>query len=1173
MSIPTTLPTALSRGGTISALRAAILRPRSLVGFSGIILVALLIWFIGPYLALGDFRPFDTVLHRAVAIAITALIWGTVLFVRWRRSESASERLGSAIAAGGTGDEAAEELRRRFEEAIQYLRQSRKRGNLYELPWYVIVGPPGSGKTTALRNSGLNFPLDERFGRDALRGVGGTRNCDWWFTDDAVLLDTAGRYFTQDSDADADAGEWAGFLALLIRHRKRRPINGVLVTLSAEDLLVENGEARDRHVRTVRRRIDELQTRLKVQLPVYFLITKCDLIAGFVEFFDDLGHEGRTQVWGATQPQPIAGGRFSAWFRGEYEALLERLDGRLLSRLEQEREPQRRARLFGFPLQMAGMRDVLADFVRDTFEGTGFDRPVMLRGVYFTSGTQEGTPIDRMMDSLLRAYRMAPVAVAPGPAGDATGRSYFIQRLLNEVVFQESGLAGVNWRFEVGRALAQNIAYILILALVTLLLGSWYTSYRYNSEYVQDIAVALETHGPMAMRPVPGEAGLRDVLPTLDALNEISREANRHRGDVPLLMSLGLYRGLVVGEPAEDAYLHGVRQLLIPRLVHLLESRLRNPGPDPTALYAYLKAYLMLAEPQRMDAGELVRIARSVLNHEFADQPSVSEALALHFAAYAGSNHPMPRIRTDEVLVARARASLRQASVPTLMLSRLERFYDAVHPLALRLDIEAGLGSEVVFRRRSGTSMQEPVPALFTRAGFLEITRDTGGILIDEFLEDHWVFGPGTLPTGPTARLALATDFERHYEDAYIRYWESLLGDLQLVPLADVSHAVTALATMSGFTSPLRRLAATIHDQLYLPPPRDEQDRVSRFSDLPGLPASSTGPTGPFAGSQVNAHFNELRRFVAGTNGSAQLDQLISLLERLHGDLIGLGGGLAGQDAMALLGRHGSDSLRRLGSDSTRYPGPFRDWFAELAGSGEQVALHNLRMELNRRLQSEVSAICRELVANRYPFSSGSSREVALSDFARLFARNGVMDSFFNEHLIQLVDLSATRWRWRAGEIASMGFSQNTLDQFQRARLIRDLFFTVGQNPSLGFELTPQFLDTRVREFTLTIGRTSLVYRHGPPLTTRFNWPPDTTAPVTLIFEDRGGQRPNLSFEGSWGWFRALDAANPRAESDTAFLLGFNANDYEARMILRFDSARNPLRDSHWNRFRCPSEI
>jgi len=76
-----------------------------------------------------------------------------------------------------------------------------KSGYLYDLPWYVIIGPPGAGKTTALVNSGLKFPLSRGTTPAAVAGVGGTRYCDWWFTEEAVLIDTAGRYTYADSDA------------------------------------------------------------------------------------------------------------------------------------------------------------------------------------------------------------------------------------------------------------------------------------------------------------------------------------------------------------------------------------------------------------------------------------------------------------------------------------------------------------------------------------------------------------------------------------------------------------------------------------------------------------------------------------------------------------------------------------------------------------------------------------------------------------------------------------------------------------------------------------------------------------------------------------------------------------------------------------------------------------
>ena len=135
-----------------------------------------------------------------------------------------------------------------------------------------------------------------------MRGVGGTRNCDWWFTDEAVFLDTAGRYTTQDSDAASDSAGWSEFLALLRKYRARRPINGVILTISAQDLLTQGDAGREAHVDAARRRLDELTRELRIQLPVYVMVTKCDLVAGFAEYFDDLTQEGRAQVWGVTFP-------------------------------------------------------------------------------------------------------------------------------------------------------------------------------------------------------------------------------------------------------------------------------------------------------------------------------------------------------------------------------------------------------------------------------------------------------------------------------------------------------------------------------------------------------------------------------------------------------------------------------------------------------------------------------------------------------------------------------------------------------------------------------------------------------------------------------------------------------------------------------------------------------
>src|SRR6266545_1810919 len=222
----------------------SIFKLRTLLIIAGVILLALFIWYGGPLIAFGSegqYRPLASELVRLILIALVIVAIVVSHLLKRRQANKNSDNLMAAVVKQSQGGDTrvsaeAQQLKERFEEAVAALKQKRRSGHtLYELPWYVIIGAPGSGKTTALVNSGLHFPLEQRSGKGALRGVGGTRNCDWWFTDEAVFLDTAGRYTTQDSDSEADSAGWAEFLSLLVKYRKRRPVNGVILTISAPD--------------------------------------------------------------------------------------------------------------------------------------------------------------------------------------------------------------------------------------------------------------------------------------------------------------------------------------------------------------------------------------------------------------------------------------------------------------------------------------------------------------------------------------------------------------------------------------------------------------------------------------------------------------------------------------------------------------------------------------------------------------------------------------------------------------------------------------------------------------------------------------------------------------------------------------------------------------------------
>jgi type VI secretion system protein ImpL len=642
------------------------LRNRLLMGGAGIVAFSLVIWFTGDLLTLGGWRPFESTGSRILVIIAAGGAWLGWEWWRLRRARLENARLLEVLASGGETDSAARAarevavLRQRFEEAAAVLKTARFKGPdgenrfVHELPWYVFIGAPGSGKTTALVNSGLHFPLKGAGSDPALAGVGGTRNCDWWFTDDAVLLDTAGRYTTQESDLEADSAAWLGFLDLVKRFRPRRPLNGALVTLSVSDLMMWNEEERKRYAWHVRARVAELYERLGVRFPIYLVVTKTDLLAGFLEMFGELDADARARVWGATFGYSTDGfvlGSPGQRFAEEFRDLENRLYGEMLDRLQQEPDLQRRAAVYRFPQQFRSLGPLIEQFLDLAFIGVpGAPEPV-LRGVYFTSGTQEGSPIDRVLGTLARSFGLERAA---GPALAGSGKSFFLMRLLRGVIFPESGLAGSDPAIDRQGRLHRMLAYGSIAALGTVLALLWTWSYLGNREYIATAQSATATAKAELEKLGPPRAG--DEAQLLRALNSLQALPGGYRdqkaGHSPS-PGFGLSQTAKVGAQALRAYRNALRDALFPRLAMSLEASIRESlrSSAREGLDESLAAYLSLYEGSKADSKPIESVARRIWRLPDAE----GAVLLAHLQAGLEDGAPEMRHPQDEVIIRAAR--------------------------------------------------------------------------------------------------------------------------------------------------------------------------------------------------------------------------------------------------------------------------------------------------------------------------------------------------------------------------------------------------------------------------------------------------------------------------------------------------------------------------------------
>jgi type VI secretion system protein ImpL len=1148
---------------------------RALLVVVGFALLGLFIWFAGPYFSFADYRPLESTTARVLAIVLVVVSWGASLMLKRLRANRASDNLMSAVVKQSDTDPArptaeAAVLRERFEEAVAELKNKRRGGHsLYDLPWYVIIGAPGSGKTTALVNSGLKFPVEQRTGKGALRGVGGTRNCDWWFTDEAVLLDTAGRYMTQDSDAGADSAAWAEFLALLRKYRKRRPVNGVIVTISAQDLMTLDQASRETHVLAARRRLEELSRELRIRVPVYVMVTKCDLVSGFTEYFDDLDQHGRSQVWGVTFTyDQTAKGEASGRFVTEFENLIARLNARVYSRLEEERDTRRRTKVFAFPHQMTGLRDALADFVNDVFGSTRFDRPILLRGVYFTSGTQEGTPIDRLLGALGRRFAVAPEAVTPS----GRGKAYFIQRLLRDVLFAESGLAGVNRRVEVQKAAWQLAAYTAMLVIAVLGVVVLTVSYRENRAYAGEVAEKVA-----ALRDVPSVAEtteVEEVIPRLDAVRAVVVSAEQHERETPMRMRFGLYQGNNLANAARDAYVRELDGALLPQVAARIGARLRDYVPEPEKLYEYLKAYLMLGQPENLDKEQLTYIAD--LEWQRSPDPAVSAALSGHFKNLLTYENRLRAMPLDESLVAQARSTIRQASIPGLIYRHVRLSYASDTARALRLDIEAGVGSERVLRRRSGLPLSQPVLSLYTAPVFKEVTDKGTADFIKQFAADRWVWGEEGAPSIGTGELTTA--FLELYENDYISVWDAIVKDVGPVSMSTLTATKEALAILSGPASPLRGFLKTVDAHTFLLKP---QEASATQPPTTGIGARLGGlfkrgepvATGPAVqpGARVTEHFAPIHQLVAGEGGAAPIDGIIRRLEEIQQKISTIGDAVGGTSAANPAAvSEVSELTNSLKRDAAPLPPVVSAVVGEVANSTAAAIRGGLRGTLSRRYEQDVLRECSEITTGRYPFVAGSTDDVPLADFGRLFGYDGVYDRFFRAELQPLVDTARDPWVWRADNSGVSVGGALPLAKFEAAKRIREMFFRPGsQEPELRFTVTPTSLTASTQRFLLEIDGQSFEDRHAAPRTLPATWPGPKPGAAAAWFEERSGGRPNSSAQGPWAWFRLIEGARVERETDVRYMIVFGRGSHEARVAIEAESIRNPFGKTELQQFRC----
>ena len=1068
------------------------------------IVFTIVLWIGGPMISIGDSAPLESSWTR---LYIALFVWLIVLgLIGWRvwRHWRAEAKLRTAITEVPVDDSDAPALKAKLDDALTTLRRSQKtwRNPLYELPWYLIIGPPGAGKTTALVNSGLRFPLAGDKPAEAIEGVGGTRFCDWWFTDQAVMIDTAGRYTTQDSDAKIDRKSWLAFLGMLKENRPRQPINGVIVAISIADVLGLAPPEVNAHADAIRKRLDELHEELRISFPVYVVFTKMDLVAGFTPYFADLDEMKRNEVWGATFPGDDRKANQVALAPKEIDLLVERLSDRMTERLQYEPDLRARTMLFGMPAQLTAIRKPVCDFLNRVFEPTRFQSTALLRGFYFTSATQEGTPIDAVIGSLRKSFGVDNIGAMAVAAYSGPGKTYFLHDLMEKVIFAEAGWVSTNFA-AVRRLFAVRFAAFSALAAATAIVcGLWWISYQRNAALIAGTDKGFETFGATAapvFKDNPVRNGdLRSIYEVVGQLPQLPAGYVHRDEFTPLTATFGLSQRSRTEVVSIDVYRRALDRMLRPRLLMSLEHQITQNIADPMFVYEALKIYLMLGGiAPKIEKREIIDWFVSQWERQtYPGAPSQTfrETLRGHLVAMLDLDvDGGDKIGLDGDLVERARATIANMRVA-------DRAYAILKQKAHNLELEdwvaeqrGGPSVDLVFQGANGLDLNSiRVPGFYTYEGFYVAILEPMPTVAQELQKDKWLLGKvGEQAAIDTQYSNLYPDILERYRQEFVGAWLTALQSLQLKPLLADKPKYTALSYASGPTSPIMLLLESVRDETAVTRERSKPQHGSQVSTdvtrrVASIAKNHMDANGQFAvdlalknqkkpGSneynaeipekRIEAPFRDLYALVDGNPPGRPIDNLVANLGQL---LVSL---QAATDNPALAKQAGVQAMQQaevLHSNVTKLPPPVNGWVEKVADSARSDANAISLAQLSDDLTQNVTSECRHVVSGHYPFV-GKAPDVPLGDFGRLFAPNGIIDRFFVANIAPMVNMSGGSWSWKASAQAGRKLSDATLRSFRQAAEIKDTFFAGGSQPSINFDVRMLSLDSSSTSVTLAV--------------------------------------------------------------------------------------------------------
>jgi|GEM_PF-3671335 len=1128
-----------------------------------------------------------------IVIWLARRIAGALSAARSRRREAAAAAPRAAVPPQQQAE--LDGFHERIHTAVRVLRESKlargRKGDevLYSLPWVLLLGPAESGKTTVLQECGLDFPYTTAEG---IRQRGAPpASCEFWFSRQGIVIDMAGRIAVEEEWFDA----FKGFLDLLKRARKDRPIDGVVVTVDVADLLKRTGREAERLANSLRQRFDEMIKRLGIRFPIYVLFTKCDQLEGFHEFFGNLRSKERAQVWGATIPRALR--RTMAndkIFAQEFDRLVESMNLHRLRLMAAEPDRSKLPWIYAFPSRMSALKTRLTEFMGVLLQPTPYSERPLFRGFYLTGAAGGAVRIPEpqaAQPSWEPGRKLAAAEEPPRPS-----KNYFLENLFPRIIFADRPLATASVGTRLRRRLWMDVAFAAAVLCCAVLIVGMAFSFSENRALI-----ARARQSALQLADAGWDGKRTTDLMAMEGLRQIVEELDKHATEgPPWKLRFWLYSGARINGPVRHIYFERLRRSFVTPTAEALRQKLAylvahaDSATGFEEFYTALKAYLMMTEPARAE--------ESFLNNALApiwkgfSAPEAEDAALKQLRFYAQQlprNQPELQLTQDSGLVARARRALSQFPAMDRLYNALKSQGNAKFPPFTLSAATSGRGLDYL-------SSSYDVPGVFTEAAWRTYFKQASTEAGKAVLKDDWVVGPTY--AGARPQQISDADYQKQILDRYFAEysteWQRFMEGISVVPLADLAEARQALNVFSQQDSPISRLLMSVAGQTML---RREPEKGGGLGDMVTGALATLGLTTRMNRDDMVAavaeQFAPLHEMVTSPDGkSPSLSaQYVETLGRVHAKLESLfGAGIQWEQAKAYINmiatnlsgdefhdayRLTSRIARMCTTKSTLPIGPLLEKPLRQAWS---ATLREAGYRLDGLWKQRIADTFRREIESRYPFNP-AGQDLPLSMLAQyLKPGQGLIWTFYENELKSF--LRPTEDGWEPADLVGgkVEFAPDFLAFLKKAGTVREGMFGSGSpEPSITFDLTPQPPSGGVTESRLEIDGQRLVYGNWAPSPQAFTWPGKSGAPqarISVSITGTGERPASPTFDGEWAFFRLLGLARITPQSPTTYNVTWSLNSSDGRRLdvnyrLMARNVSNPFAPGFFSGMRCPERV